>query len=78
MKFEGESSEEYLLQKILSFSSVNFTENLLALLRVFGFLHICSDTIFMSDYRPWLDELDHDFWWRGYSPYATESQTKRR
>ena len=78
MKFDGESSEEYLLQQILSFSSVNFTENLLSLLRVFGFLHFCSDSIFFGlDTRPWFDELPQDYWLRGYSPYATESQTDK-
>ena len=75
-------SREYYHQMLASFNSVDFIENSLSLLRQFGFLHFCSDTIsldaFKLDSKTRSDDVFIDvysygeqrgFWWRGFSPY---------
>ena len=60
-------------------------ENMLALMRRFGFLHFCSEEIFTlsedadsrMSFRQSFDEfmsryvlIDRNYWWRGYNPYS--------
>ena len=70
----------YYHQIFASFNSADVIDNLLSLLREFGFLHICSEMKKFESYRESkgnslsvVDTLGHkNSWWRGYSPYDVD------
>ena len=67
IQLDQTTSESYKNQVIRSVSSSLAIENMLSLIRNFGFLHLCSIKIFWN--RKNFDESNNDYYWVGYSPY---------
>ena len=74
-------SGDYYYQIMSSFKSANFIENLLSLIREFGFLNFCMETSMLNPPLASADnsvsfvdffKVDGDSWWRGYSPYDVD------
>ena len=77
----GTPSGDYYYQILTSFKSVDFIENVLSLIREFGFLNFCLEESMLNPPTASADfsfsfvdffEMKGDSWWRGYSPYDVD------
>ena len=74
------STRKYIHQILGTFKSGDFIENLLSVLREFGFLHFCSARFTEPEFwqksegniLPVADTMNKGKWWPGYSPYDVD------